>query len=203
MPDAPETLHGSEDVKNYLSLRKDRPSKILAALAAVLLTASLALFSLGFYQEHKSGPPKWDPLSTFTVPQLVTNGPTIHWDDTVNVTGTKCSKVTVPVRGYSSWEAVAPTTGAVVTTSYGVGVEKAGCTTKSFKHLVPPDVLKLVRAGVTGWEIAGTEVPYRADGTQGVPRTWITQQFTLIPPNPIVPKSIPRKNAVRHKATRP
>lgn len=157
--------------------KQDRLAAFALTLAVVGVICALVFFSL--WATERS-PTPWNPITSPRAAQSVTNGPVIHLGGTVDVTATKCASEAINVRGSTSWESIdAPS--AVVFVSYGLGTYPQGCITRSFKHVIPPQVTALVDQGLSTWEIVGTDTPYRPDGTQGVPQSWSTQPFTLKP----------------------
>jgi hypothetical protein len=111
-----------------------------------------------------------------------------YLDQDIHSSGIKCVKENegvIRVRGTLYWQSTQPP-GRIIKIADGVGNRGPGCQLYNFSNPVPDAVLeevgKLTREGfeTSNWELTGTEVPVKQDGTEGKSRTWITTTFTLI-----------------------
>lgn len=158
-------------------LKKDLRDR---AMLFVGLGGIVIAVAMSFFAVTRAPREAWDPLGSFPV-QHVTNGPNIRVTDTVNVTGTKCTHETVLTRGSKYWQAV-DVRGSIIYDGQGVGTLQKGCTTLTFQNRIPDDVVAIVRAGGPKvWHIEGTTTPLKPGGEQGVPRTYQSTDFTLVP----------------------
>jgi hypothetical protein len=145
----------------------------LLSLAAVVMWAELRV------------PDRWDPLGDYPV-QVVTDGDhSIRVDGLVEVEAVKCAREQVQVRGVLSWQAMDPP-GSVIEVGSGTSVREDGCETFRFANPIPTEVRDVIRqqhaAGIAApvWRITGTETPF-GDTREGVPRTWVTENFEVTP----------------------
>lgn len=147
---------------------------------------------------------RWDPLGEYPLQIITTTHtatiddldvddsdvglPVIYLNQEVSSNGVKCVKPeegVVQVKGQLSWVSDRPP-GKIIDISGGAGTRGPGCVNYSFENDIPDKVLKEIeRFSSEGlqhstWHITGTEVPIKADGTEGVPRTWITTSFVVL-----------------------
>lgn len=130
-------------------------------------------------------PDVWDPLGDYPVQVVDDYDHSLRVDDLVAVEATKCADERVHVRGVLSWQAMDPP-GANITVGSATSVRSEGCETFTFQNPIPVEVRHAIEAqhanGIDApvWRITGTETPYDGD-REGVPRTWVTENFTVIP----------------------
>jgi len=133
-------------------------------------------------------PAPYDPLGDYPVQKVTTSipgvlGPATTTDGVVLVTGTKCnnSRSAVTVRGETAWQSIDPR-GGMVPLGHAIAHRQAGCETRTFANPVPPEVAEITErlGGKVIWRITGTETPLDRHGHEGVPRTWVTENFTVI-----------------------
>ncbi len=166
---------------------KDTLSRWLLIVAAAAV--ALGVFGVGLllvlFPVHVK---EYDPLGPYPMQQV--ERARYHITDLVEVTARKCAKTDgVAVRGTTFWVNT-NASGTTVSTTSGVGAlryKSCGPTPNDkafhFKNTVPVPVREIVKAeGPTVWYLTGTETPYKpASGELGVPRTWTTDTFTLVP----------------------
>lgn len=158
----------------------------------VLSFAMLILAGAVIFAEIRE-PGIWDPLGEYP-PQTVTSrvagvpGPAATLDDTVDVEAVKCgpdSGGPVTVRTTLVWRSIDPR-GAAWSRGESQTEREPGCAALSFHNAIPPQVVELVEAQHEAgfdrpvWEITGSETPIDDDGTEGAPRRWVTERFTLV-----------------------
>ncbi len=160
----------------------------LAAVALVLV----AVASMLLWVELR-GDDTFDPLGEYaeqdvTAEENADGLPVVAIDDPVEVVGTKCNDSDEPVRitGVLSWQARDPA-GAVIEVGRGERVAEPGCIEQTFENLIPPEVRGLIagqhEAGIPApvWRISGREVPIDGNGAEGVARTFVTEDFVVVP----------------------
>jgi hypothetical protein len=103
----------------------------------------------------------------------------------ITVEAVKCAREQVQVRGVLSWQAMDPP-GSVIDVGSGVAERTEGCETFTFENPIPVEVREAIEAqhsaGIVApvWRMTGIEVPFDGD-REGVPRTWVTENFTVTP----------------------
>ena len=147
----------------------------------LMLAVVVLLGAVGFaaFSEANHAAPLADPLGDYDT-QIVhnriegINGPAVVEGGVLFVTGTKCNATDAPVmvRVDRSWVRV--DVGERIQVVFnGPGVRQPGCPTGDFENLLPPEIVPGV------WYQTATDVPI-VDGLDGVPRTWVTQNFTVV-----------------------
>jgi hypothetical protein len=111
-----------------------------------------------------------------------------YLDEDIHSSGVKCVKEdegVIQVRGTLYWQTTSPP-GRIIKVADGAGSRGPGCQLYNFSNPIPEVVLeeveKLSNEGfeTSDWELTGTEIPFKKDGTEGKSRTWTTTTFTLI-----------------------
>lgn len=155
---------------------------------------------------------RWDPLGEYPLQTISdpdptpvnipgynltqSSLPTIYLDEQVRSTGIKCvgdpseksPDQIVTVKGILSWVSDEPP-GKIIETGRGGGKRGPHCVNYTFLNSVPPEVkeeiMRLSKLGIheSTWHLTGTETPVREDGTEGVPRTWVTTSFRIVDRN--------------------
>lgn len=149
-------------------------------IATLLFYLSLAVLGGAFlvaWQLRPDAP--WDPLGDYPLQRVVDK--TVRLDEPVQTVGTKCADESVTVTGSLRWQSIDPP-GTVLFISSGSAVRQEGCHEFRFANPIPAAVLALIeqQGGPLHWIISGTETPIR-EGQTGVPRSWQTEPFELIP----------------------
>lgn len=164
--------------------RRDPLARILIVVALLSLFVAVIITGLVLTRET---PGPWDPLGDY--PQQTTSKLVYHLGDTVDTTAKKCARQDgVTVRSARAWKAV-DDPGVVVQFDTGTGnprYRSCGPDRRTaayrFRNLVPDAVVALVKSGAARiWRITGTDTPYDASGREGVPRSWSTNPFMIVP----------------------
>ena len=170
--------------EELVELRAPRQGHALLALSLITTSIALMLTSVAVIFAIRR-PALWSPLELYA-DQVVssrvdgTDGPAVKVGGSLVVTGTKCSKDDVTVRGSSFWQSV-DVPGTFIPAGSGVAKRMAGCITKTFINPLPPEVNASAANGPHRWILSGTETPVRPNGkSEGVPRTWRTQEFEVV-----------------------
>ena len=171
--------------EEVIELRVPRREHGLLAVSLIATSVALILISVAVIVALRR-PTPWAPLELYadqTVSSRVdgVDGPAVRVDEPLVVTGTKCVKADVTVRGSSFWQSV-DIPGTFIPGGSGVADLKAGCTTKTFINPLPAGVIASAATGPRRWILSGTETPVRPNGkSEGVPRTWRSEEFEVVP----------------------
>lgn len=162
------------------------------ALWSSVVALSLVVGAVGWDLIHAAA---WDPLGHYPI-QTVEHIDTVLWStgsssDTpievaavplgpIRVAGTKCANEEVTVHGTVFWQPVDPG-GVGFPGGEGASLRQEGCQTFIYVNTPPPEVVAwaegIIDSGGTPiMRLTGTETPTR-DGTEGEPRTWVTEPF--------------------------
>ena len=187
MPDQPNTPVGQvtaeiEDIATG-QFHRDRLSRWFLIIGALALVASLALGIIAITRPITS---LYDPLGPY--PVQGTDRAIYRTGGVVIVTAQKCAKSDgVMTAGRHAWTSLdEPGVSLVVDGGKG-GTRFQSCGPDPqhrffvYHNAIPPSVSALVRTGAYEWKITGTDIPYKSDGEQGVPRTWSTNAFEILP----------------------
>jgi hypothetical protein len=162
-------------------------------LLPVYLGIVIGAVGLGYIINSAIQPTPWNPLGDYPT-QVVHNrtreildSPSAYTDQLLFVTGSKCNatKEPVTVTGTSSWVNIEPG-GTLIHNLDGVDTRAPGCSTKDYRNEILSAVVEateyLYATGVKKvvWQIQGTDTPIGTDGRKGVPRSWQTDNFTLL-----------------------
>ena len=158
-------------------------------LATSLITTSIALIIISAAVILAvSRPAPWNPLGDYPEQKVNSRvpgheGPAIRVGEKLSVTGTKCARIDVTVRGGSFWQSV-DVPGTFISAGSGIGQRPAKCVTRTFSNPLPLAV-EATAGQINGphqWILTGTETPVRPDGrNEGVPRVWKTEPFEVLP----------------------
>jgi hypothetical protein len=175
----------AERVHEALSVRTDRTSRFLLIFAAISLAITLALFAFG-YAAEQIRPPTWNPLGVYPQQTVINREHIVHLGGTVDIVARKCAEVDeVAIRGSLQWVPVGHFEATVPVVSGALAIRYRSCGPTrdsrvfSYHNPIPETVAALVAQGFHTWQITGTDVPFDRNGKQGVPRTWITDAFTI------------------------
>lgn len=180
-------MQSATDIEAVASgeFHRDRWSKAFLILGLGSLALAIMMIVVVVATRHDGA--AWDPLGSY--PQQTVDGGPFRVGETVPVTARKCADEDgVHVRGTSYWQAV-DVPGVIVQTANGAERQRfRSCgptpdtTAFVFRNDIPPAVVALVEAqGPSRWRITGTETPFDHDGREGVPRTWVTDTFVVLP----------------------
>ncbi len=160
-------------------------NKPLLVLSVLQLAALLILVVTFAWQLASEQNRPFDPLGSYPI-RVVATDPIRLGEDLV-VTAIACTRVDeeITVETTQSWVSVNPP-GTVVDVGTGLTIRQPGCTAEQLKYPMPVEVVrrigKLVDEGHTEtvWRITGTDTPLQIDGRRGMPRTWTTEEFTVV-----------------------
>ena len=179
-------MDAADRIHEALSVRADRGSRFLLALAAACLAIALVLLAAG-YAGEQIRPTKWDPLGAYPLQTVINRNHLVHVDGTVDVVAQKCARVKqVNVRTSKAWVPVNRIELAVADTPGKLDIRYRSCgptvtqSTFGFHNPIPEQVKRLVAGGYHVWRITGTDTPFDSKGREGVPRTWATETFTIV-----------------------
>ena len=164
-----------------------------AVVAVVTLAVALGL-TLGFVLYQSTRPERWDPLGPYPVQTVLSRvegvkGPAVMLGDDLRVAGQKCNASSRPVttRGSYEWVMVIPP-GSIIPAGSGSAIRVPGCTAFDYLNPMPEAVVarsEKVKAN-TGvdpvWRISGKDTPYSVKHGVGEPRTYISENFTIVVP---------------------
>jgi hypothetical protein len=158
-------------------------SRVLLILGIALLVIAIVLTALVLTRHTKGD---WDPLGPY--PQQETGAAVYHSNQLVDVTAQKCAKTDrVMVSGVRAWTSTDQPGLSIVqdggrsATRYKSCGPDAHTTHFHYKNVIPDAVVALVKNGAHEWRLTGTDTPYKEDGERGVPRTWTTNSFAILP----------------------
>lgn len=170
------------DISAYQALKSgwgngSRKFLILSIFAIGAITLVSFGLLLGFFRYSE---PQWRPL-TVVNPQVVTNGPLIDINSTVNVEAVKCNTSNNPINvsGELVWVNIEKPE-LIFDIHKGFGVLKEGCTRFSFKNTIPKSVKNYIKTfGPSKWKLAGMDRPVKKNGDEGESISWYTDTFQL------------------------
>jgi len=176
----------------FISRIRARLNKASILLVLVALLVGVSASSITFYILK---PDTWAPLGEYPIQRVDSripgiNVPAVYSDDFVMITGTKCNDTdkVVNVRGTLSWSLKEPgKTNLVgpddsVAPQDGVAPRDPGCTTTEFPNPIPQAVVAITKqlGGKATWALVGIETPIRPGKPDGVPVTWVSQNFLVV-----------------------
>lgn len=183
-----------------------RPHKFMFVFSmAVVVISAMLLAIVGTYYFVRDD--KWDPLGEYPIQSIQSRDsvsipatinktaavptaavPIFYLNDTVTSNAIKCVKAgqdKVTVRGTLSWVSDEPK-GSIIKVSEGVTQRGPSCVSYTYTNDIPPSVVSEIgrlsrEQGVnhSTWHIAGIETPVKSDGTEGVPRAWLSTSFEV------------------------
>lgn len=165
-----------------------------------IITAAIVAGAIGFSIDRAFGPDPWDPLGDYPI-QVITDrvpgitGPAVRLGDPVHSVGRKCNDTDSPVlvSGTRQWQSQRPG-GFIAGIERGNAPRIPGCEKREFWDVPPPDVVAQMQAAISNtrgpvvWALNGSETPTGIveNGqvhamSNGVPREWTTENFTVVP----------------------
>lgn len=173
------------DSATHIAHKARRSAVAVTVLAVALLVLAAAILFAAVRKPEAFAPLGPYPQQQVDEPRDNTDTPVVSLSNpVVHVNGRKCNDGDgYTITGTVSWQSLRPL-GTSIRTGEGQRDATPGCTRFRYRNDIPDDVLIMRRQVDDGldplWRITGTETPINDDGA-GVPLTWATEPFEIVP----------------------